>query len=300
MEFTTNVCDGFAIQTINVGDVIEKDYRFNSNNHPISSNGDKPDDYTEVLDKCSTKYWVNEFHAGKYSYFDLLPQHIEWMKEASKTGYQTGQFSRLFFEELDECVNDHEEYQALINQIGSDKGVFVRTETVSLKTGMFGAGPYHELDSIFKSMVTCRVSHCPIREDTKEVRIYLLPWKEINDFKEFRVFIFKGCITAISQQALYSVNALLAGLDREPLLKIVAGWCRKIVTFFESTIRERIRLESYTMDICLLGDNEDPYFIEINSFGKHYSAGSSLFHWILDDEILEGDGDGLIFFRYVV
>ena len=43
-------------------------------------------------------------------------------------------------------------------------------------------------------------------------------------------------------------------------------------------------------------DNE-PYFIEVNPFGSNYSAGSSLFHWILDEKLLYNT-DNIIYFRY--
>jgi hypothetical protein len=37
-------------------------------------------------------------------------------------------------------------------------------------------------------------------------------------------------------------------------------------------------------------DNE-PYFIEINCFGKENAAGSALFHWIIDYDKLYGVND---------
>jgi len=42
-----------------------------------------------------------------------------------------------------------------------------------------------------------------------------------------------------------------------------------------------------------------PYFIEQNVFGKEYAAGSSLFHWIIDEEILYQKGTPVVYFRYV-
>jgi hypothetical protein len=51
------------------------------------------------------------------------------------------------------------------------------------------------------------------------------------------------------------------------------------------------------MDIVLL-ENGEFYFIEANVFGKEYSSGSSLFHWVLDDAILKGS-DNSITFRFI-
>ena len=51
------------------------------------------------------------------------------------------------------------------------------------------------------------------------------------------------------------------------------------------------------MDLVLVGDDEVPYFIEANSFGKLYASGSALYHWIYDHDTLhESD---VIEFRYV-
>jgi hypothetical protein len=39
----------------------------------------------------------------------------------------------------------------------------------------------------------------------------------------------------------------------------------------------------------------------MNCFGKEYAAGSALFHWLLDEDILYGkSGSELIEFRYTV
>ena len=50
------------------------------------------------------------------------------------------------------------------------------------------------------------------------------------------------------------------------------------------------------MDAVILEDGT-LYFIEINSFGKEYAAGSALFHWLIDEDELYSDGS-TIYFRY--
>lgn len=62
---------------------------------------------------------------------------------------------------------------------------------------------------------------------------------------------------------------------------------------------------SYTMDIYLKGEQDQQecvtfdkwYFIEPNGFGAEYSAGSALYHWIDDYDLLNGDKD-YVEFRY--
>ncbi len=49
------------------------------------------------------------------------------------------------------------------------------------------------------------------------------------------------------------------------------------------------------------GDLLSPYLIELNCFGKEYAAGSSLFHWLLDEDILyDRKGEGRVYFRYII
>ena len=58
---------------------------------------------------------------------------------------------------------------------------------------------------------------------------------------------------------------------------------------------------SYVMDFVFTTTN-NPYFIEINSFGKEYASGSALFHWLLDTDKLYGENTTKtenIYFRYV-
>jgi hypothetical protein len=53
------------------------------------------------------------------------------------------------------------------------------------------------------------------------------------------------------------------------------------------------------MDFVLIGEDNQPYFIEVNPFGSEYSSGSALFHWIQDHEILYENGENVTV-RYVV
>jgi hypothetical protein len=59
-------------------------------------------------------------------------------------------------------------------------------------------------------------------------------------------------------------------------------------------------VNNYSIDLAIL-KNDEPYFIEINSFGKEYPAGSSLFHWLNDEDILyDRKCENKIYFRYAV
>jgi hypothetical protein len=157
------------------------------------------------------------------------------------------------------------------------------------------------MKGIIESLVTCKMGHSPVETHTKELKLYLMPWREDLEFhSEFRVFVHKKTVTAISQQHLYTTNEILKQLDEKEREEKINKWITIINDYFESTIKDRITtLDSYVIDIDITKEGK-PYFIEINCFGKEYASGSSLFHWIIDEFKLYGRVENTIFFRYAI
>lgn len=243
---------------IDIDDVIKYDKeRFNSNNHEP-----RPDDYRQVIESGNTKFWVDYFHTD----YDTYTIKVEsWMKEASVISQQTGKFSELYEDELNDMIDL------------SFNPCFIRCENVSLKYGQHGPGPYNNLKQVMESIVSSIPGHTPLYEDTEEIKLYMLPWLDLNPSKEFRIFVYKGRITAISQQDLFNVY--------EELEQYIKAYVAIIIVHFNSEVKNKIKLDSYVYDFAIL-ENNKPYFIELNSFGKGYASGSALFHWLLDEEIL--------------
>ena len=91
----------------------------------------------------------------------------------------------------------------------------------------------------------------------------------------------------------------MKSLQDQERLQIIKKWIDIINEYFESTIKVNLsNINNYVIDLAIL-ENDEPYFIEINPFGKEYPSGSSLFHWIIDEDILYGKSDK-IYFRYTV
>jgi hypothetical protein len=85
--------------------------------------------------------------------------------------------------------------------------------------------------------------------------------------------------------------------EPDPVTKLINKWVKIIYDYFESNIKNNYNcLNSYVYDFAILSGDK-PYFIEFNPFGKEYSSGSSLFHWI-DDESKLLNRDNRIYFRY--
>jgi len=276
------------IKKISLAEVLENDkILYNVNNiKPI------PEDYHEKINKGNTKNWIDLFHKNNYRTIILDKKDLKWMYKAFIIGSQTGRFSHMFEDSLDETCK---KYRNTII-----KNNFVRTEKVSLKEGMFGIGPYNSLEDIIKSMCTSKFGHVCFLEDDLECKIYLMNWVDIIPDNEFRIFVYNNKITCISNQHLYRENVWLSSLEDDIIKTNVV---KKILVYFDSNIKEKMSyMGEYSMDLALIkirdeiGDQDDtPYFIEPNSFGGNYASGSSLFHWVIDHNIMYGKTNSLEF-----
>lgn len=290
----------YKIKPIKLDDIVHYDKKkYNSNNHWV--NNSRPDDYDEVLSQTDTSKWINQFKQFKCINISN-PVWLNWLKQSNEICCQTGKFSQLFEDEMNEiCSGLEKEYE--ISQMFNGIGYFVRVNNVSLKYGQHKEGPYYSLKQILESVVSCIVGHTPIRLDTTDLNIYLMEWVNIFPEDEFRVFIYQNKITAISQQNLYSL--LLNTNPKIPNHVFELEIKKKldiIVEYFYNTLVNKVDwINSYSMDIAIV--NSQAYFIELNSFGKEYASGSALFHWLLDEDILYNKfetNENIIEFRYTI
>ena len=274
--------------------------RFSSNNvflnHKIKFNinnqGEMPWDYHEQISKFETQFWVHKFHT-EYSKITIDQKSCGWLKEASVIGMHTGYLSLIFQDELNQLCNLHNrEFLAKLPESGR---AFIRTDHVSLKYGKYGIGPYSSFEKVIESLVTSSAGHECIKQTDTKLNLYLLPWKVINKDLEFRVFVCKNQITAISQQHIFDINTTLNKMNDE---HIISDIIYPILIDFDLNIRDKMVdiSDSYVMDICVL-DKSQVYFIEPNSFGSKYAAGSALFHWITDHHALHSND--IVDFRFV-
>jgi len=286
--------ENIIIEPIDIEDVIKYDKdRFNSNNHWI--NNIKPIDYNERSEMTKTKNWIHLFR-NEYKVIKINNQyHIGWMKKASEISQQTGKFSKIFEDELDEFVKFfYKNYGDILSE-KNEIPYFVRCEKFSLKYGEHKTGPYYGIKEIIESLVSSIKTHSPINSITTELVLYLIPFNDkINNFNEWRVFVNNNKITSISQQSLYNK------FDTN-LIDNINTYGNFIVNYFENTIKNKIIwINSYSYDFVIITEENgelEPYFIELNGFGAEYPAGSGLFHWIHDRDKLYGLNSN-IYLRY--
>ena len=261
------------VQEISLDDVITFDkIRYNTNN--VWDNDTPPADYQHVSSLTKTSKWIDGIKEYRTIRIDLRSVVAQWMKDAYKIGVHSGEFPQSFVDELDMFLSLNR-----YSEIFDGTEYFVRTENVSLKGGKHGVGPYTSMKCIIESLVTCHFGHTPIDNDTTDIVLYLIPWVSISPDSEYRVFVHNRTITAISQQSLYHVykSAMLEHYEKHISI---------ICSYYESVLKDHLsHTSSYCIDIAVL-ENDTPFFIEINPFGKQYSSGSSLFGWVQDEGIL--------------
>jgi hypothetical protein len=282
-----------TIKPISIDDVLANDkVRYNTNNH--WENDVKPSDYDVIIRNTYTDKWIDQFKEYKKIIIDTK-QDLNWMKKAFEIGSKTKRFPHMFDDELEDMCMRYKKY----DYIFQEDSYFIRTDNVSLKEGKNGIGPYKDFKSIIESIVTCRLGHTPLYEDSTCISLYLIKFQEnLNRLQEFRVFVHKNKITAISQQSLYDSNTILEPLNETEKIKLIHKWIIIITSYFENEVKKRFtHIDSYVMDFAIL-DDDTPYFIELNSFGKEYASGSALFGWIQDYSILYGVTENSIEFRY--
>lgn len=284
----------YQIEQIEVEDVKLNDkIKYNSNNHWIDDI--RPSDYIETNNLTETQKWI-DFFRKIYVTINFDTSDLSILKSMYNVCLLKNSISSLYQDEIEYLIN---KYKYVDDYLKINGGHFVRFENVSLKYGKHGCIPYTSFKQILESILTSPIGHSPLYEKLTELRLYLIPWTIIHKFKEFRVFIYKNRITAISQQHLYESNNLLSDLSENEKNQLINQWIEIIVDYFDVHIKHQISfMTNYVYDFAILEDNK-PYFIEINPFGKEYSSGSSLFHWLIDETKLYNT-EGNIFFRYCI
>ena len=172
----------------------------------------------KIFDLCDTKYWIDIFHTN----YDTQIIKVEpWLIEASTISQQTGTFSKLYQDYLDN--NDNIYFTPC----------FIRCENVSLKYGQHEAGPYDNIKQVIESIVTSIPTHTPLHHDTKEIKLYMLPWINMDMSKEFRVFVYNNNIVAISQQDICIVY--------KDLEHNIEKYVEIIISYFNTNVKNEIK-----------------------------------------------------------
>lgn len=115
------------------------------------------------------------------------------------------------------------------------------------------------------------------QDGPQNLSIVFIPWnKNLNPSREFRVFVYNGKITAISQQ-LWFKKVGLTEEKYKPIVDSIIDWFNKTLLPYKNAV----------LDVWC--DEITTHLIELNPFFAWSSSGSSLFHWINDYKLLHDE-----------
>lgn len=154
--------------------------------------------------------------------------------------------------------------------------VFVRLNSVSPKEKK----PAQNAEEVIQYLTNSSRVADSIKESLKFASPILLMLREyIEDFPykyEFRCFIYRGKITAISQ---YHFDQYIEEFQSKDAQQAIIG---KISDFYDS-IKETIQYSRCTMDVTV---TDKVQIVEFGGFGIEQNAGACLYNWHHDYHIL--------------
>jgi hypothetical protein len=109
--------------------------------------------------------------------------------------------------------------------------------------------------------------------------IWVAPWRNLDGFNDYRVFIRDNVVRAISQ---YNMEDPPNDLEQ----------VRKAVKDLWSRVKDELWYTECCMDVVYNSDTNEIKIVEFNEFGASCRAGSALYNWVQDMHLLYfGDAD---------
>lgn len=171
---------------------------------------------------------------------------------------------------------------------------FFRFNSMSPKDGIPNCSVTSALDTINKIITSKRAWNCMT---SGEKTIYFVRYENDWDPKrEFRVFIYKRKVTAISQYNI-GTKSMLSGKSNHDVMTLTNGIKDHLEKQILPLVCPKIGTDNVTCDLYI-NRNGTIRIVEFNSFGYWQAAGSALFEWIGDKNKLYNQ-DGKIYVRFV-
>lgn len=172
-----------------------------------------------------------------------------------------------------------------------DIGFFVRLSSTSGKNEKPIQEYLNEHD-IFQHLITCDLFRGREYKRNKQVCIIVLPFNQIIESRlEFRMFVIDNRLVAVCQQKWWELfNYYIEELEM----------FEDCFTAFQTSFIQRnaCMYKTFIADVYVDIVEKKCKLIELNPFGAHSGAGSGLFNWITDYDLLHGLKD-ICEFRYL-
>lgn len=149
--------------------------------------------------------------------------------------------------------------------------------------------PLHTRDEIIRRITTNKLFAEKEYMRDKPTYLIIIPWNDNIDSRyEFRIFVVNGKITCACRQLWYEYYQY-SSFELDNIIKALSN-----IEFLNI-----INYKSFVADVYIDINSSTCYLIEINPFGAHCGAGSALFNWISDYDILYGINNDMPEFRYL-
>ncbi|KAL0483016.1 cell division cycle protein CDC123 [Acrasis kona] len=278
---------GIAVETIPIP---QANSILNDNNHHHLAEWEEkyPSDayhkrYMNERNKtCFTTYYKPEldsfFHSPPIFIHKLSKQECNVLRSAMKNGMLNGVKSLERDSDLNDLINE------ITDKIGKDKkNLFFRFSSCSPKDSLV-----REESSIIGAsdvrtwlMAACQSQRSFLSFDDEESLVFSEYNHKCESRYEWRVFVNKGKITAMSQYNCYKY----VGADAWDLISLALA-----IVNFHNQIKPMFSVESYVLDVLALPTESkekwDVKLIELNPFGINLSSGSGCFSWLTDKDAL--------------
>lgn len=266
---------------------------YNTTNYPRDKEHPniRPDDRIEAL---SLDYEAEHRKTAISEYLPIYP--VAWTYEFTHEEVSVllqytaiGRLSGRIPHSTDPRYDHHEDLNMIARRMQSahektlsEDQWFFRFGSASPKDGVIGY-PVNAVKDILKMIITSKRAYSALLAGNHI--LYFCKYRhDWNPDREFRVFIRKGRVTAISQYG--SRHSYWSAYSDEDLLDLG----QRIVDFCHETLKYLPKLANrdLTMDVIVNESLDNIELIEMNCFGYWQAAGSSLFDWLDDYDKLYG------------
>jgi hypothetical protein len=168
-------------------------------------------------------------------------------------------------------------------------GYFVRLSSTSGKN-VRAPEPFNNAQQIVRHLTTMRPFATREYARDKETVLVLVPWNDaITARNEFRLFVVDRRITGASPQRCFEYHHYSAE-ELEAVEEALAT----------TTLPRESPYATFVADVWIDFAARECHLIELNVFGAHSGAGSSLFNWIDDWDVLHGTAPAELRYRAVI
>lgn len=241
--------------------------------HPISE--DNKEKHLKVI--YEAYFHGFDYHVWYTPFIPNGPQDVHLIiipkpiKMILKTMFMTG---NKHISDKSEELND---FKQKITKVMHGGPYFVRLSSTSGKNEV-AIKPLYSADEVIKHITSNKLFVFQEYDVEKDSYIIIMPWREIDERYEFRIFVVNGKLTGASIQKWFD---LIQHTQEE--LEIFEE-VLTIIPFLDS-----FESKTYIADVTIDIDTKQCHLIEINPFGAHCGAGSSLFNWVTDYDILHNN-----------